>query len=319
MAHASTRPARGRWPLLALLLLVAWPSAAWPRSVIRVVEENDFFAGRGDFFYTQGLQLSFEQVATAAGGWPVTPSSASRWILAQNMYTPSDITVDTLLTHDRPYGGWLHVAHERRWGGLSRRQVLRLDAGVLGPHAYAAEVQTEFHEWIGAPEPKGWHLQLPDRVAVTVLYRIDQAVATVPLLGHPLRLSLGTGATGGNVFDQLEGSATLTYGSIGDPLGEIEPSPPSSWVGGRKPYGVSAAIVLRSDARYVMYNAFLDPRPPAAPLEISTLPWVMDLEAGVQLRLRTVQLQYVLVKRSSEFRPGDGGHVFASLQLALMF
>lgn len=303
--------------VLAALLLTTMPSLARSAGVLRVIEENDFFAAQGDRFYTQGLQVSYESFA----GPPIGPASetrsTTRWLVAQSMYTPSDITVDTLLTHDRPYGGWLHVGHEWRRGDLDGRRTMRLDVGVLGPHAFAAEVQTAVHKRIGADLPQGWHLQLPDRATLTALYREDHALAATRLVGVPLRLLMGGGATVGNVFDHMQANITVTLGSILDPLGELEPSAPSLTLAGRPMGAFGATLVARADVRYVLYNAFLDPRPPAAPLEISTLPWVLDLEGGVHVRLGAVQLQYLLVRRSSEFRPGDGGHTFASLNLAI--
>jgi hypothetical protein len=317
LAIPRSRHERALRAALGCVLLVLFPAAAHPAGVLRIVEENDFFAAQGDRFYTQGLQLSYEHFGKSPSEWPFGPRSTTRWLLAQSMYTPSDITVDTLLTHDRPYGGWLHVGHEWRRGDERRRQTVLADVGVLGPHAFAAEVQTAVHRRIGADQPQGWHLQLPDRLALTALYRADHTVTETRLFRAPLRLLLGGGATVGNVFDHLQSSATLTLGSLLDPLGELEPSSPSLTPPARESARLGATLVLRSDIRYVMYNAFLDPRPPAAPLAISPLPWVLDLEAGVHVRLRAVQLQYLLVRRSSEFRPGDGGHIYGSLNLAI--
>lgn len=317
MAMPRSRRRHARRAALGCVLLAILPAAAHAAGVLRIVEENDFFAAQGDRFYTQGLQLSYEHFGERPGEPPRGARSTSRWLLAQSMYTPSDITVDTLLTHDRPYGGWLHVGHEWRRGDEARLRTVRMDAGVLGPHAFAAEVQTAVHRRIGADLPQGWHLQLPDRLALTALYRVDRSVAETRLARVPLRLQLGGGATVGNVFDHLQSSVTLTLGSRLDPLGELEPSPPSLTPSARGRAGLGATLVLRSDIRYVMYNAFLDPRPPAAPLAISALPWVLDLEAGVHVRFRAVQFQYLLVRRSSEFRPGDGGHIYGSLNLAV--
>jgi hypothetical protein len=317
MAMPHSRHERARRAALGCVLLALFPAAAHAAGVLRVVEENDFFAAQGDRFYTQGLQLSYEHFGDSPSEWPLGPRSTTRWLVAQSMYTPSDITVDTLLTHDRPYGGWLHVGHEWRRREETRLRTVRMDIGVLGPHAFAAEVQTAVHQRIGADLPQGWHLQLPDRLALTALYRVDRSVAETRLVRVPLRLLLGGGATVGNVFDHVQSSITLTFGSLLDPLGELEPSPPSLTPSAREPTGLGATLLLRSDIRYVMYNAFLDPRPPAAPLAISTLPWVLDLEAGIHVRFGAVQLQYLLVRRSSEFRPGDGGHIYGSLNLVI--
>lgn len=316
-------PRVARAVLLACTLAAALPRGALAVRSVRLTEDNDFFAGQGDRFYTQGLQLSSEVLP---GAWDaprpgVGVAVARRWVLGQNMYTPSDISVDTLILRDRPYGGWLYLGREWRAGDVARSHLVRVHVGVLGPHAFAGEIQTAFHRLVGVRRPRGWDLQLADRLAANVFWRNDRTLTERALGRYPARLLVSGGAAAGNVFDHVESGLTLTYGSLRNPLWVVEPNPPSL-VGespaARAPLGVRAAMILRADARYVLYNAFLDSAPPAGALEISRLPWVLDLEAGAQVRVGALMAQYLLVRRSTEFRPGDGGHVYGSIHLALV-
>jgi hypothetical protein len=141
--------------------------------------ENDTFTG-SDNNYTNGIGLTWvsrdlktygdESLISKWGRfWSFLPfvsdegyTTYATWSVAQEMHTPHDITGPNPPEDDQPYAGILYVdsvlyMRKERWP-----HARQLKLGVVGPSSHADSVQKDFHEFIGADEPLGWHTQLPD-------------------------------------------------------------------------------------------------------------------------------------------------------------
>jgi len=75
--------------------------------------------------------------------------------LGQNIFTPEDTAATQLIPEDRPYAGWLYmgfgmVANQ----GTKRYDKLELEIGVVGPYAFAEDVQTFWHSLLGLQVPQ---------------------------------------------------------------------------------------------------------------------------------------------------------------------
>lgn len=117
----------------------------------------------------------------------------------QKIYTNSDITLEDFEINtrdDRPYAAWLYasVFFESQ---TSAEAYLRheFSLGCVGTCAQGEEVQREWHELFGLPEPRGWDLQIENQLAaqyyIEYLPRRYQVMPYISL--HPrYEASIGT-------------------------------------------------------------------------------------------------------------------------------
>lgn len=164
-AEQSTAPYGGAWT-------VTW--------------ENDI--GHSDNNYTNGLGLtwvsksidSYEErnfVRRWGEFWSFLPFVGNEgyrtyvsWSLAQEMFTPDDITVSKPPKDDQVYAGVLYLenviyAKSDRW-----IHAWQLRLGVVGPSSQAEQVQTWMHRVVGSDKPMGWDTQLPNEPVINVGY-----------------------------------------------------------------------------------------------------------------------------------------------------
>src|SRR4051812_40172793 len=125
----------------------------WEGRIFSLKWENDAVDGT-DKHYTQGARLEYFSSDNSLPNWleafsDVLPAigydmQAQKFGLgvAQEIYTPEDLTNSVLVLNDRPYAGWLYgraLLQRRGPGpmGTMARETLRLDLGVIGPESLA--------------------------------------------------------------------------------------------------------------------------------------------------------------------------------------
>ncbi|MBN4055126.1 lipid A deacylase LpxR family protein [bacterium AH-315-K03] len=184
-----------------------------------LTSENDIIAG-DDGGYTNGISYtwgkgSFEKFEDHTPDW-INWLSEDLWIataankrrgisytIAQTMYTPTNIEIETPIANERPYAGillWqtnLHAFDEK----VSDRWSLAL--GVLGEASLAEQSQKFVHKVTGSEEPKGWDNQLNNeavlRFQVSRLWRLingDIGTIDYDVIGNTL-------ASAGNLRSDL--------------------------------------------------------------------------------------------------------------------
>jgi len=149
---------------------------------ITITSENDIIAG-DDGGYTNGIAVSWGHGAFDSFDdnipdwmnwltedlWIATDKDKRRavsYLIAQQMFTPADIEVETLILDDRPYAGilmWQGTLHSFD-DNVSDRISLLL--GLLGPDSGAEKAQEFVHELTGSDEPKGWDHQLENEAMI---------------------------------------------------------------------------------------------------------------------------------------------------------
>lgn len=161
-----------------------------PKTVIRIISENDFwlFNQRTDMFYTQGLKIEYLQDlpddSKFSQWWPFLLGNKTQNILGysigQNLYTSSDIEVPTIIEKDRPYGAWLYFAYSLISNNESKKQRITSDMylGVLGPIALGEEVQSNWHQLINSPDPKGWSNQVKNDIGINLNLKYEKGLVS---------------------------------------------------------------------------------------------------------------------------------------------
>jgi lipid A 3-O-deacylase len=340
----------------AVLLLAAWlpsppqagaPAATRPPWVFSLYVENDVFAGSDDG-YTNGVKLVWVSpeigdgpgeghpprwLAGAARRWPLAPPAGARRFLSifvgQSMYTPADITRTDLIPDDRPYAGIAYAGVGFHAVGERSMDSLEIQAGVVGPHSFAGEIQRLWHRTFGWTRPRGWAHQLRDEPVLGAIYGHKWKVLPTPEspgFGHDAIFDAGgslsnviTGARAGAEFragwnlPRDFGTSFIQPGSESCALFEARDARRAgcpSWG-----FHVFAAL----DAQAVVRNIFLDGNTFVDSHRVDKKTFVGGVAAGLAFRYRRLRLNFSYVWRTREFEGQKEKSLFGSFNLSFLF
>ena len=301
--------------LLALLLALFVSNAIAQRLTLR--EENDVFTG-SDNQYTQGLEIEYMGRPYAADD-----NRVKRWGLSLRnvFYTPRDITISEPQPTDRPWAGLTALTlkqHDQYGRALIQQQWL---AGVVGEWSYSEQIQTEFHSYIGSPQPMGWDNQIPNEVIANWMIDVTRPVYSV---GKPRHLSADVAA----LYGAALGTAFI-YGDAGllvragwnmprQELSTISPTTinlhPIAYVFGR--------TLVRGWLHNVLLSGSFFQDGPSQDLE----PFVVDYQVGVAVGLQSfkynnsvynILLTYAQTRRTEEFEGQPQETDFGTIMLSI--
>ena len=302
-------------------------------------EENDVLTQTNvDKFYTQGLRLSLtrnprknppaiDKVADAfLNAFDESFMSAPRvWAvgIGQNIYTPDDITIATPQLNDRHWGGFLYISNVLQIvdKAETKRHVIELQTGIVGPGSGARFAQTKIHELIDSAPPVGWPNQLRNEPGVNAIYEYDRRIIA---LDEPIDVDVQpfAGASLGNVMTYATAGVVARAGwnNTGFLNGALRATAASNFSGTRPK--LEGWVYVGAQGRAVAHNIFLSGgffR--EVPSEIETKRLVYDLMSGFSVRYRRWRLTYNLVRRSREFEHplavGDGKQQYGSVVLSV--
>ncbi|MFZ5617346.1 MAG: lipid A deacylase LpxR family protein [Pseudomonadota bacterium] len=311
----------------AIGLLVASAAAvAEEPAVLSLIGENDIFGGT-DQGYTNGLKVSYlspegkgRRLARLLLG--AREQDAVRFGVAagQSIFTPDDIDVAEPLPNQNPYAGWLYLEAtslvEREGGPID---ILRIEAGVVGPAALAEDAQRTWHRIINARDILGWDNQLRNEPAFAV---------SLDRIWRPLRPGRGLaadilphlGASAGTVLTEARGGATIR---IGNNLGEdalparIAPDIPAA--GFHSAQGFTWQIFAGAEARGVAHRIFLDGNTFRDSQSVQKKNFIGEFQAGFAFQSGGYSLAYTHVFRSKEYEGQDDRIDFGAVTLSAAF
>ena len=335
-------------PIAALFLLTPAAHAAEPSLIecdrataceLQIYIENDSAGGGTDRYYTNGIKVGggvhanrlierlFQRPAEQVlRQFSEKPGDVHVGLfIGQHMYTPKRITVTEPQPFDRPWAAWLYVGGVAQSVAGNRLQTAEFDLGMIGPAALGKEVQTAWHELVGADRPVGWHNQLKNEPGLMVTYLekwrfgYPTGVELVPHFGGSVGNVMTLARVGGIVRagknmsgfgpDTIEpGGAMLQRVRMKDALSLAE----------RREWYVFAGV----DARAVAYNVFLDGNVFRSSPSVDRRNFVYDLKAGFSIRMAPARLSLTQIWRSEEFTTplaGGGSQRFQSLNLSWEF
>jgi lipid A 3-O-deacylase len=301
--------------------------------------ENDSAGGGTDRYYTNGIKfgggvhanrlierLFQEPAERVLRRFSDDPGDVHVGLfLGQNMYTPKRITVAEPQPFDRPWAAWLYVGGVAQSVSGNRLQTVEFDLGIIGPAALGRDVQTAWHELVGADRPQGWSNQLRNEPGVLLAYlekwRFGDATGleVVPHFGASFGNVMTLARAGGIVRagrnmsgfgpDTIEpGGAMLQRVRLKDPQSQDD----------RHEWYVFAGVDLRG----VAHNVFLDGNLFRSSPSVDRRDFVYDLKAGVSVRIPPARVSLTQVWRSEEFTTplgGGGSQRFQSLNLSWEF
>lgn len=186
--------------------------------------DNDFFAkAKTDYYYTQGY--SFEVGSPVFRYNPLSKmllrfkGSTPTYGLAFEHFgfTPTSIRSNEILVGDRPFAGVILLKSFAISVDTAHRQRLSsvLSTGMIGPAAFAGQMQAYIHRRTGNIDPQGWQFQIHNDVAINYELHHERQLLEVPhllSLHSDARLRLGT------LSDKVQAGFTLTLGKFDSPL-----------------------------------------------------------------------------------------------------
>lgn len=302
------------------------------RGVISLTSENDLFGGT-DRNYSNGLRI--ERVSPAGRVFPLLRETADLipglnldrirlrqgFALAHAIYTPEDISAPEPDPNDRPYAGWLSVSGTVVASDQNTQDSLQVNLGIVGPSAGGKFVQTNWHELINGVEPRGWDSQLRDEPGIEIIAQ-RLKVFDGPALPFGFETDYGLHVAGalGNVrtYAAVGGMARIGFdldADFGPP--RIRPAlsgagvfDPQEALGGYLFVGIDGRAVARDI--FLEGNTFRD-----SPSVSDRRDFVGDLQAGVAVNFRAVQVSFTYVHRTEQFVAQDGPQRFGAISIAI--
>lgn len=339
--------------LLAASYLNAFPQTNkhQPKAIIRVTNENDFllFKNSTDIFYTQGLKIEYliklNDGSKFSKFWPFLLQNNTHntigFGLGQNIYTSSNITIPSILENDRPYSSWLYLSCSSISNNdvSNKRLTTEFYFGVLGPLAFGEEVQSNWHELINSPDPRGWHNQIKNDIGINLFTNYEKGVFScstehfsfdfvpnvsiltgtvfnIPALGATTRLSIWNSST---YFQNAHGDVTIPKNNRSN-MGISNKSKPSFW---RSLTLSSFSLYINASGNFVIWNSLLQGGPLSqnSPYlieshEINRI--YLDLKYGITYSNPYFNLSYSRAFRTIEFSQQNQNHQWGRVQLELI-
>ncbi|MEO0816837.1 MAG: lipid A deacylase LpxR family protein [Pseudomonadota bacterium] len=326
-----------RWvsPLIGLGMVTFCASTAFAETtpgVISLTSENDLFGGT-DRNYSNGIRI--ERVSGADRVFPLLRETAELipglnlervklrqgFALSHAIYTPEDISTPDPDPNDRPYAGWLSVSGTVVASDEDTQDALQLNLGIVGPSAAGKFVQTNWHELINGVEPEGWDSQLKDEPGIELIVQRLQLFDGPDLpFGLKTDYGLHIGGALGNVrtYAAAGGMARIGFDLNAD-FGPPRIRPALSGAGVFRPdQPLGGYLFVGMDARAVARDIFLDGNTfRDSPSVSDRRDFVGDVQAGVALHYKALQVSFTYVHRTEQFVAQDGPQRFGAISIAI--
>lgn len=282
--------------------------------------DNDFFSRDiTDYYYTQGYSLEVAHSVFAKN--PLSkilfrfPDKPATYGLAFEHFgfTPTSIKSDKILVDDRPFAGVIVLKSFSITVDTAQKQRLSstLSLGMVGPAAFAGQMQATIHRWSGDAEPHGWQYQIRNDVVVNYELNHERRLVAVPDF-----LSLNTNAQVrlGTLSDRVQAGLTLS-------LGYFDSAFTSSLNSGKK--DLQLYVYSQPLGSLVGYDATLQGgifnRSSPYTLASSEIDrFTFQHNYGVVMKVRKIYAEYYRTYLSREFKSGRT-HVWGGVKLGVAF
>ncbi|GHB76380.1 hypothetical protein GCM10007390_32880 [Persicitalea jodogahamensis] len=282
--------------------------------------DNDFFSrNRTDYYYTQGY--SFEVAHPVFKRNPLsrillryqdTPR-AYGLALEHFGFTPTSIKSNEILAGDRPFAGVIMLKSYSISVDTARQQRLSsvMSLGMVGPAAFAGQMQTAIHRWSGDPEPHGWQYQIRNDVVVN--YELNHEKQLLAVTDF---LSVNTNAQVrlGTLSDKVQAGLTLSLGYF-DSTFEL-PNKPRKKDLQIYVYSQPLGSLVAYDA--TLQGGLFNRSSPYTLTAGEINRFTFQHNYGVVLKVRKLYAEYYRTYLSREFKSGRT-HVWGGAKLGIAF
>ena len=236
------------------------------------------------------------------------------------MFTPANITKNQPNTNDRPYAGWGYFSSAIIVHNVNRIDTLECTIGVVGKHSYAESTQKFVHKTINSPQPHGWNKQLSDELGIILGYNRSKVHNLNKIGPFETQFITGSGFEVGNVFTNGKVNSMLRIGwdlpfDYGVP--RISPAAPGS-IYFNYSKNLNIYFFIGAEGKLVLRNIFLDGNSFRSSPRVRKKLGVGELETGVTIKYRKLNLSYSHVYITKEFKTQRSKDSFGSLSLSIM-
>jgi hypothetical protein len=234
--------------------------------------------------------------------------------LTHKLFTPSDISSDTILNHDRPYAGLFYLALSKSSNNFLLRQKLlsHLSIGFIGKYAFGKELQTFLHrQWFKSPIPKGWDNQLAADIVLNFYNRFENAIF-YDFLPEFINTSVLFDFNAGTLVNEFGLGANFKIGRFYDLK-----------LGKDKKTSIAYYVYFDSFVRFVIYNSLLQGgifnKSSVHSISADNINrFYFNGEYGLKINVYDIELIYSNSIRTSEFK--DAKNTFwGSVKLKIYF
>ena len=224
------------------------------------------------------------------------------------MFTPDDITINTLQPNERPYAGYLYfsanlISHIRHVQNTDYGNQFEITLGLVGPSTLAKEIQTVAHSVSHSPTPLGWKNQLNDEITLDLSYSLSSR--TVNTISDDLSFGYNQQITARIGHAYTYASLGAMY-RLGDNLKQ-DFSPPNIHPGFpgltyfKSSNKLNWYIFLGFEARWVHRNIFLDGNTFSESHSVEITPLVGDIQYGVVFIYDEIRISISSMSRTKEY------------------
>jgi hypothetical protein len=317
--------------------------------------ENDLFANT-DRLYTNGIKLSWispDMEYFRDLEWLKKKTEFRKWTnriinllpfsrnpdmqrnialsVGQQMFTPTDISRQDLISSDRPYAGWLY-------GGIAFHNkddrvlnTIEIQAGLIGAWSLARETQDFIHGLRGIDKAEGWDNQLDNEFGFALIYdRKVRALRRTDFSGQwGVDVITHYGGAAGTVFTHVDTGLEVRLGwnlptdfgtalirPAGDTNAPADTKDPRYDTRGTV---FSFHVFAAATGRLVLRDIFLDGNTFSHSHGVDKELLVGDFVIGASLVYSKVKVSYAQVLRTEEFRAQHSGHNFGSISISYTY
>ncbi len=298
--------------------------------------ENDGLAGTNDGEYTHGLKLDYvskkpvpewlQRLSRMTPFYEPGELSNVTYTLSQELFTPSDITIPTVIPGDRPYAGWLHVDISAFTQAIISPDyyhvsMVGISVGMVGPSAGGEAMQRFLHTLVNVHQPQGWSNQLSDEAALGLNYVHKWRLFEPEHKGYEFEVSPHAVVAVGNVYTYVGGGVMFRWGhglrrDIGPPAIQpgfagstyFAPDPKPNWY-----------LYAGHETRLMIRNIFLDGNTLVGSQRVEKEPVVGDLQFGIVFHLNRMRVAFSELIRTHEFTTQPRDAPYGAINLAFYF
>lgn len=153
---------------------------AGTRPVFSIADDNDYFGGWSDKYYTNHTRLSL----TLGSTYEDNAQRALFFSLGQEIYSPKEREKYDPEMTDHPYAGYLYASVGDVKFDDDFALAREVQIGATGEYSLAKEVQQAYHRLIGSVRPNGWETQIHSRFVAQFMGDIRKRFTLAGTLGN---------------------------------------------------------------------------------------------------------------------------------------
>ena len=248
-----------------------------------------------------------------------------RYGLAQQFFTPDDITIPTLQPDDRPYAGWLYttldivnetVIANESGDDTHYRNSVGLRVGIVGPSSLGEDLQKLWHGVCDCREPQGWDLQLKDELGFTYSLGHDRRLARNDISDRWSYDVIGSAqAAIGNIYSGVELGGIVRLGYNLSARWAAKTMADTGYDDSGFDSNSGFFLFAGLTGRYVARDIFVDGNTWRESHSVSRTPFVSDAMFGLGIHWKHLELRVTMTRRTEQYRTQAGPTEFGSVVL----